>query len=108
MWHHRKLTLLGKVTVIKTYALPKLIYPLTVLNNPPKHILDDINKTIFSFIWNDKPDKIKRNIVTQNYEIGGLKVPDIYKLAQSIKASWVKRILDSSNKVNINFFILLS
>ena len=25
-WQHRKLTLLGKVTVIKSFALPKLIY----------------------------------------------------------------------------------
>jgi hypothetical protein len=25
-WQHRKLTLLGKVTVIKTLALPKLAY----------------------------------------------------------------------------------
>ena len=32
-WQHRKLTLLGKITVIKTFALPKLIYPLTVLPN---------------------------------------------------------------------------
>ena len=27
-WHHRKITLLGKVTVLKTFVLPKLIYPL--------------------------------------------------------------------------------
>ena len=33
-WEHRKLTLLGKVTVIKTSALPKLIFPLTVLKSP--------------------------------------------------------------------------
>ena len=26
-WQHRILTLMGKVVVIKTYALPKLIYP---------------------------------------------------------------------------------
>ena len=30
-WQHRKLTLMGKITVIKTFALPKLIYPFTVL-----------------------------------------------------------------------------
>ena len=38
-WQHRKLTLLGKVTVIKTFALPKLIYPLTVLQTPPAHTI---------------------------------------------------------------------
>ena len=35
-WQHRKLTLLGKVTVIKTYALPKLIYPLSTMQTPTK------------------------------------------------------------------------
>ena len=33
-WKKYKLSIFGKVTVIKTFALPKLIYPLTVLNNP--------------------------------------------------------------------------
>ena len=37
-WNHRKLSLMGKV-VVKTFALPKLIYPLTVLNTPPVDIL---------------------------------------------------------------------
>jgi hypothetical protein len=32
-WQHIKLTLLGKVTVIKTLALPKLIHLLTSLPN---------------------------------------------------------------------------
>jgi hypothetical protein len=32
-WQHRKFTLLGKVTVIKTLALPKLIHLLTSLPN---------------------------------------------------------------------------
>ena len=34
-WNHRQLSLMGKITVVKTFALPILIYPLTVLNNPP-------------------------------------------------------------------------
>ena len=29
-WEHRKLSLLGKITVIKSLALPKIIYTLTV------------------------------------------------------------------------------
>ena len=38
-WRHRKLTLMGKIVVIKSYALPKLIYPLTSLPNPPKETI---------------------------------------------------------------------
>ena len=51
---HRKLTLLGKITVLKCFALPKLVYPLTVLPNPPEGILQDIINTMFKFIWNGK------------------------------------------------------
>ena len=43
-WQHRKLTLLGKVTVIKSFALPKLVYPFTVLPNPSENIMKDINR----------------------------------------------------------------
>lgn len=32
-WQHRKLTLNGKVTV-KSYALPNIIFPLTILSYP--------------------------------------------------------------------------
>ena len=59
-WMHRKLTLLGKITVLKSFALPKLVYPLTVLPNPSKEIIQDIINTMFRFIWNGKPNKIKK------------------------------------------------
>ena len=32
-WNHRNLPLMGKVIGVKTFPLPKLIYPLSVLNN---------------------------------------------------------------------------
>lgn len=103
-WQHRKLTLLGKVTVIKTFALPKLIYPFTVLPNPSTKIIADINKSIYNFIWNGKPDKIKRNILKQNYENGGIKLTDIEAFLTSIKTSWVKRYLDKENKGKWKYF----
>jgi len=43
-WQHRKLTLMMKVTVVKTFALPQPIYSLTTLDNTPQTILDRINK----------------------------------------------------------------
>ena len=48
-----------KVTVIETFALPKLNFSLTVIPNPPENILIDINKTIYNFLWDNKPDEIK-------------------------------------------------
>ena len=65
---------MGKVTVVKTFALPKLIYPLTVLNNPPVDIINKIKSEMFKFIWNSKPDKVKRFVLMQNYKNRGLRL----------------------------------
>ena len=97
-WNHRKLSLMGKITVVKTFALPKLIYPLTVLNNPPLNILKKIKFEIFNFIWDSKPDKIKRSVIMQDYKNGGLRLINIDYFIEALKAGWVRRIFDEQNK----------
>ena len=87
-----------KCTVIKSFAFPKLIYPLTVLPNPPEEQIKKINTSMFEFLWNKNPDKIKRKTIVQNIENGGLKMIDINKFLKSLKSSWVKRIFDTTNK----------
>jgi hypothetical protein len=96
-WQHRKLTLMGKITVIKTFALPKLIYPFTILENPNDEVIKDINTCIFDFLWEGKRKKLKRSILKRSYELGGLKLTDIQTFLISIKACWVKRLLNDNN-----------
>ena len=69
-WQHRKLTLMGKIMVIKIFALPKLIYPFTVLLDPPREFIQKLNSEIFSFIWDSKPDKIKELHYVENIKMG--------------------------------------
>jgi len=97
-WKKHNLTLLGKITVIKTFALPKIIYPLTVLENPKENVFSEITKNMYSFLWNGKPDKIARTTIKRQYDEGGLKMVDINAYINSIKAAWVKRILNPANK----------
>ena len=52
-----------------------------------------IKKCIFSFIWNKKPDKIKRNIMCQDYINGGLRAPDPDILFKSLRLAWISRLL---------------
>ena len=70
---HKQITLIGKITVIKTFAIPKIIFPLRVLETPPETVVQKINKDIFSFLWDGKPDKIARNTIVKTYNNGGLK-----------------------------------
>ena len=76
-WIHRELSYVGKITVIKTLALPILTQVLSALPNPPKETLIDIQNIFFRFLWNNKRDKIKRKVIMNNYEEGGLKLTHI-------------------------------
>ena len=91
-WQHRKLTLLGKVTMIKTLALPKLIHLLTSLPNLKQSLFNNLNKLVFNFIWDGKPEKIKPNyILIADFEDGGLKMIYLQQFNAHLKISWVKR-----------------
>ena len=67
---------MGTITVIKNYALPKLIYAISSLPNPPTQTVKRIEKLMYDFIWDGKPKKIKRDILIMGYESGGLKMKD--------------------------------
>jgi hypothetical protein len=60
-WQHRKLTLLEKVTVIKTLALPKLIHLLTSLPNLKQSLFNDLNKYFLILYGMENQKKIKQN-----------------------------------------------
>jgi hypothetical protein len=76
LWSYRVLTYIGKVTVIKTLALPILVQSLTVLPNPPDSIFNDIEKIFYTFLWNGEKDKIERSIIINEYEEGGKLIPN--------------------------------
>ena len=47
----KTLTLMGKITVLKSFALPKLVYPLSVLPNPPEEKIKYIINKMYQFLW---------------------------------------------------------
>ena len=105
-WQHRKLPLLGKITVIKTLALPKLIHLLTSLPNLPQTKINDLNSLFYKFIWNGKSDKIKRSTLIGDIYQGGLKMIDLQSFNIYLKVGWIKRLfsnLDGDGKKVVLF-----
>ena len=105
-WQHRKLTLMSKITVVKSYALPKLIYALSSLPNPPIETVKRIEKRMYEFIWDGKPEKIKRDILTMGYENGGLKMIDIDNFIKALKVSWIKRMIEADYDSILNWKLI--
>lgn len=95
-WSFRNLTYIGRVTIIRTLALPIFIQTLTVLPNPPSYIISELQKTFFNFLWDGKPDKIKRNVMYSDYINGGLRFPHILTFCNALKMAWIKKIVDPS------------
>jgi hypothetical protein len=76
MWKSRHHTPLGKITVIKSLAIPIITHLLTILPDPDKALIKEIEDVLYIFIWNKPKGKVKRSLLKQEYSEGGLKMID--------------------------------
>ena len=95
-WQFRRLTLLGKITVIKSLLASQLVYILTPLPTQQK-ALEEINRALYTFLWDGRGDKIKRTEMINDYEKGGLKMLDIQIFNRALKSIWIQKYLDDNN-----------
>lgn len=96
-WKKRKLTLMGKICVIKSLALSKLTHLIFTLHSPPKKMIKKLNAILFKFLWNG-PDKVKRRIITKSYKEGGLRMIDIDSFIKALRVSWLRRVIRGERK----------
>ena len=89
-WKRRKLSPLGKITVIKTFILSSFNHIFTSLPAPNTFLIKTLNNLVYSFIWDNKPDKINRKQITNSYLHGGLKMVDIDVFIKCQKLTWLK------------------
>ena len=57
---------------------------------------------MYEFIWDGKPEKINRDILTMGYESGGLKMIDLDNFINSLKICWIKRMIEAENDAILN------
>ena len=91
----RILTLFGKVCIIKSLALSKIIYVATCLSIPEK-IIKEIDQRIFQFLWGQR-DRVKRKSVINKLDCGGLNMIDTRSQFSAIKATWACRIMNATD-----------
>ena len=93
MYSKFSLSLIGRVTVIKTLMLPKIVYLLTVLPTPPGNIFEAIEKRLKDFLWKNGNVRICNKQLEKEIGEGGLKLANIRDFNKSPKLSWLKRLL---------------
>ena len=96
-WRWRGLTIIGRATVIKSLALPKLVHLFMILPNPTEDFIKRLEKIFFRFLWDRGKEKVKREILYLRNRDGGLKVPDIRYFSKALKFIWIKKLMDNRN-----------
>ena len=96
IWKNRKLTLIGRINIVKTLALSKLIFNSSNLSSP-NYLSGAVNNMIFNFIWENKPPKIKKATIIGEKNKGALRIIDFQTMETALKIAWVNRICQNYN-----------
>ena len=96
VWSRRDLSIYGRINIVKTLALSKLVFISSVLENP-KNFATEVNKIAFDFIWKQKPTKIKKTTLIEKKSNGGLGMKDFVLFDKALKLTWVKRLCSDSD-----------
>ena len=98
IWLQRNLTPLGRVAILKSLVLSKLIHLWILLPDPPDHYVKNLQKLCFQFVWGGKQDRISRNTITKSVKNGGLNVPDVRQYISALKLMWIRKFINTSHK----------
>ena len=96
-WSFRGLTLLGKVTVLKSLVVPKIVFKATYL---PVALLEifikELNQIMYKFILGLKWEKIGRSQLCCDVKKGGGKMIDIKQYVLSLKFNFIFKLSDTN------------
>ena len=95
-WKRRNLTPIGKITVIKSLLLSKLVHVFISLPTPSPSTIKELEKMFHDFLWNNRSDPIKRSKLAQTISFDGLHVTDLVSFIKSMKIGWIQRLYFSN------------
>ena len=104
IWSRRDISIYGKINIVKTLALSKLVFICSVMETP-KNFAKEVNNIVFDFIWKQKPPKIKKTTLIKKKLDGVLEVKDFVLFDKALKLTWIKVSLYSFFWTIQNIFI---
>ena len=107
LWLSKDLTLYGNSLLAITLGASQLVYAAYFLS-VPNAVIKIVQTQLFSFLWKNKKDKIKRAVIHQPLAEGGLNFINFATTMKSLRLAWISRLLgdtDDSWKVIPNYYL---
>ena len=116
IWSSQDLTLYGKISIINSLLISKLIYRFSGLPSPSQEIIKAMEDKLLEFLWGSgKRHAIAKRMIVNNRQNFGLKFPCLTTKDEALKIAWVKRILENEEtqispflakymKINVHMF----
>jgi hypothetical protein len=102
LYSRRDLSLRGRSTILNVVLCSSIWYVGSLISMP-EIVLKKINKLVFKFLWNNKPELIKRETLLNDYQQGGLKVVDIKSKIESFRVRQVLQLI-KGNKAKWKYY----
>ena len=96
LWLSRDLTLHRKTLLAKSLGVSQLVYTASMLPVPTT-IIKNVQSELFSFLWKNKKDKIKRAVIYQPPKEGGLHFVNLATMVKSLRLAWINKFLSDTN-----------
>ena len=90
MWNWRGLTLIGRIQIVQSFAIPKFMSKASLIP-VSNELITEVNKELYSFIWKGK-DKVKRSALINDIEDGSLKMLDLESMISAQRVMLRKKI----------------
>ena len=96
VWKWRRLSLLGRIQIVKTFTSPKLMFRASVIP-VSKELIKEANLVLYNLICNGK-DKVKRLALISDIEMGGLKMLVIQSMICTKRITCFKKLLEDYSR----------
>ena len=92
-WTCRNITPIGRITILKSLILSKIIHILQSLPSPGTETLNTLDKMNFDFIWKGKRHEVNKKNLCLDWEHGGLNMINLKEFDMSLKITWLRKLI---------------
>jgi len=70
-WNKQHMTMFGKVVIINNFLISQLVYLMSVLSTSPTQTMKQLDAQLYTFLWSNKTERIKRKLCRTPKNPGG-------------------------------------